>query len=305
MRCQLRTLLPLLPAIALLGLAACTPQPAGTADPCAPRRVADLPLQSMRNFLLAPVVLDGRPALFVVDTGAEASIVTPQAVARLHLHRDPDHAMILLGVAGRVRTQNVRVRELRVGGIVAHDASLGVGAIPSFAGTQPPISGLLGADILSRYDVELDVPHRRMALYDPLPCPAHAPLAGATEVPLARTQSGLVFVTALVDGKPVQARLDTGARFTLIKRETAAAMGLDDAALADDPQGIARGVGTGHTTLHRHLFETIGVPGALDRGMPADVAELQLPQTEMLLGLDYLAPYTAWISYSTGRLYLR
>ncbi len=289
-----------------LGLAACAiepSQPLGQA--CAPRAVAEVPLRNVRNFLMVPLAVNGREALFVVDTGAEASTITPQAVAALGLPRDGNHSTTLQGIAGSVRTHNALVSRLGIGTLVLNDVSFGVGAMPAFPGQQPPVIGLLGADILSDYDVELDLPHGRMAFYEVRDCTVLAPLPGATSVPIARTPTGLVFVDAIVDGRRVRALLDTGARVTLLTRHTAAALGISEAALADDPTRLGRGIGNGGIMIRQHRFAEIGLPGALDRNMPADVAELHLRNIDMLLGADYLGPRMTWISYGTNRLFLR
>ena len=273
---------------------------------CMLEQQAELPLQNMRNFLLAPVSLNGRTALFVVDTGAEASTLTPEAARSLHLPRDPGRGSVLIGIAGTIRTGNVRVRSFAVGDVVRTDQSIGIGDMPGFPGTVPPVAGLLGADLLSGYEVELDLPGGRMSLYTLHGCGAgFTPWPGAVAVPMVRTRSGLVFVDAIVDGVPVRALLDTGARTTLLARDTAAGLGISAAMLAHDPRRIGIGIGMGDIDFRQHRFAELGLPGAIGRDVAANVADLHLPGVAMLLGADYLGPRRIWISYATGRLFLR
>lgn len=287
-------------------LAACAAAPPPRrADGCTMERVAALPLHDARNFMLAPVRLNGRAALFVVDTGAEASTLTPQAAQALHLPADPNHGSVLLGISGPVRTHDVRVHRMEIGDVVRTDQTFGLGEMPAFPGQHLPVVGLLGTDVLSQYEVELDLPGGRMSLYVPHGCPAVAPWPDAVAVPFARTRTGLAFVDAVVDGSTVRALLDTGARTTLLARETAASVGVSAAALADDPPRIGIGIGMGNVDFRQHRFAELGLPGALERNMPANVAEMRLPGVAMLLGADYLGPRRLWISYATGRLFLR
>lgn len=288
-------------------LAACaTPPPPGPAAPgCTLARAASVPLRDARNFMLAPVSLDGQPLDFIVDTGAETSTVTPHAAAALHLPPDTRHASLLLGIAGPFRAPNVLVRSFAVGDVVRSDQSLSVGRMPHFPSGQPPVSGLLGADVLAGYDVDLDLPHGRMALYTPRDCSGFVPWRNAVAVPLARTRSGLVFVDVIVNGSTVRALLDTGARTTLLAREAAANLGITQSQLAGDPHRIGIGIGMGNVDVRQHRFASLGLPGAIEHNTIANVAEIKLPGVQMLLGADYLGARRVWISYSTGRLFLR
>jgi predicted aspartyl protease len=289
----------------LLVLATCAaPVLPPTRAACHVQRRTDLKLTVARDFLLVPVTLDRARVLLVVDTGAETSTVTPEAAARLKLRHDGGHAT-LVGVAGALRSESVRLRRLDLGGIVWPEPSLSVAALPSFPGVEPPVAGLLGADLLARYDVELDIPGRRMALYSVTDCGQYAPAGETGAVPLSRTASGLVFVSAVVDGQPVRALLDTGARTTLLSRRTAARLGVSGDMLADDPTRSGVGIGLADVTVHRHRFNEVRLGPVVARRMLVDVADLGLPGVDMLLGMDFLAAHQVWISYATGRLFLR
>jgi predicted aspartyl protease len=289
----------------LLVLAACAaPMAPPMQAACHVERRADLKLTVARDFALAPVTLDRAPALLVVDTGTEISTLTPEAAARLKLRRDGEQ-ISLLGVSGAVPSQTVRVRRLDLGGIVWPEESLGVGALPEFPGVEPPVAGLLGADLLARYDVLLDLPGRRMALYSVTDCDRDAAAGQAGALLLARSPGGLAFLSATVDGHPVRALLDTGARTSLLSRRAAARLGVSGEVLADDPTLNGVGIGLADITLHRHRFDEVRLGPMVARHVVLDVADLRLPGVDMLLGLDFLASHQVWISYATGRLFLR
>ncbi len=292
----------------LLGLAACAADPTlpgPLVRGCTLTRQADLPLHIVRNFLLTPVRLNGTPATLVVDTGAETSTLTPEAAAALHLPQDPRHGSVLLGIAGPVRSENVRLHRFVIGDIERLDQSLGVGQMPAFPGQRPAVAGLLGADVLSHYEVDIDVPNRHMTLYSAVGCDGFRPWPQAMAVPLMRTRSGLSFVNAVVDGRSVRALLDTGARTSLIDRRVAGQLGITNAELARDPERRGLGIGMGGIEFRQHVFGELGLPSATVANFPANVAELRLPGVQMLLGADYLGQRRIWISYATGRLFLR
>jgi predicted aspartyl protease len=304
-RCRLLRILA--PLAALGALAACmAPSRTAThADACRPERRAELALRDARHFLLAPARLDGQTATLLIDTGAETTTLTPAAAAALRLPPDPAHARTLAGITGNVRSASVTLRRLSLGDtIVASGRSVAVGALPSLDGLDPPVAGLLGADVLAGYEVELDLPEGRMALYAPNVCPGWRPWPDAIAVPFERSLSGLARLDVQVDGRAVRALLDTGARTSLLTRKTALALGVTAPMLAADAARTGVGVGGGSAMFRRHRFGAVGLPGATERDMLVNVADLRLPDVEMLLGADFLGRRQVWISYATGRLFL-
>lgn len=297
----------LLLALALPSACAAAPPRARlTPDPCRPVEQVELPLREARNFLLTPATLDGKPVTLLVDTGAETTTLTPQAVIALNLARDPGHSKTLVGVTGNVSSAGARLRELSLAGhIVGGTRNVAVGDLPSLEGIDPPVAGLLGADVLAGFDVELDLPAGRMALYAPSTCADWRPWAGGVQAHFRRSRGGLAFLDVQVEGRPVRAMLDTGARTSLLTRQAAQALGVTEATLAGDMARTGRGVGGGTVTLREHRFDTFGLPGAIARNMILNVADLPLAGAELLLGADYLGHRHLWISYAAGKLYLR
>jgi predicted aspartyl protease len=304
-----RRLLALLAALVAAAACATEPPPHVTAlpaQPCRPAKRVESKLGEARNFLLLRATLDGRPATLLLDTGAETSTLTPRAVAALHLRRDTAHGRTLAGVAGSVRADTVRVRDVALAGIVvARAQDMAIGELPSLEGLDPPVAGLLGADVLARFDMDLDAPAGRLALYAPGGCAGYLPWPGAAPLPLQKTRSGLAFVDAEVDGRRVRALLDTGARTSLLTRDAARALGVTARVLAGDEARTGSGVGNASLSLRRHRFATFGLPGALEHDATVNVADLPLPGVEMLLGADFLGRREVWIAYASGRLFLR
>ena len=294
----------------LAALAACGAEPYDNtgyeAAACRPVLRAVAPLRDVRNFLVAPVLLNGHPVALLIDTGAETTTLTPRVAVALHLPPESAHDRLLAGITGTVRAESVKLRQLTLGdAVVATDRSVALGDLPSLDTLRPPLAGLLGADVLSRFDVELDLPARRMALYAPETCADWQPWPDAVAVPIRRSISGLVLLEARVNGHSVHALLDTGARTSLMTRGTALALGVTPAVLQADATRIGMGVGGSSTTFRRHRFARFGVPGAIDRDMVVNVTDRRLPGVDLLLGADFLGRRDIWISYATGHLFLR
>jgi predicted aspartyl protease len=292
-------------ALALtVGFGGCAHAGMSAPGECRLTTAAALPVRNVRNFILVPVRLNGQERMFLVDTGAQTSTLTPETAAALRLPRDGTRATVLVGVSGSVRVPNVLVKRFDLGRLTLADKSFGVGAIPAFPGVTPAVAGLLGADVLSAYDVDLDLPRARLTLYAAQGCADYQPFPARVAVPLHRSHGGLAFLDAVVNGRSVRALLDTGARTTLLSRSTAAGLGVTDAALAGDPRRRGQGIGLGAIDLHQHRFAEFGLPGNVQRDVAVDVGDMHLPGVEMLLGADYLSARRTWISYSTGRLFV-
>jgi hypothetical protein len=59
-------------------------------SPCVLALNSQLPLRSTTGHKLVDALIDEQPATLIFDTGAYSSLLTTQAVSRLHLHADQD-----------------------------------------------------------------------------------------------------------------------------------------------------------------------------------------------------------------------
>src|ERR1700751_4154411 len=98
------------PAAALLAWFGWTPALAQ----CDVPPVAQLPLMGEGRPII-PVIIQDREAVMMVDTGAEATSVTPEAVNLLSLPHDPLKYSLIRTVAGEERRPNVLLNHLQAG----------------------------------------------------------------------------------------------------------------------------------------------------------------------------------------------
>src|SRR5690242_11057354 len=92
----------------VLSGAACQ-APSGAPAGCQVERAAELPIASVRGFILVPGTLDRHPVMLVVDTGSESSLITTQAATEFGLEHDGRNRTTIDGVGGRITTANARV----------------------------------------------------------------------------------------------------------------------------------------------------------------------------------------------------
>ncbi|MBV9735748.1 MAG: clan AA aspartic protease [Acidisphaera sp.] len=258
------------------------------------------------GFVAAPAAIDGTPVTLLVDTGAEGTLVTPDLADALHLPRDNRHLSRLYGPGGELLSANAALRSLRVGPFDLPDRRVNVGALPQNRGNAGPFGGILGADILAHFDVDLDIPRGELTFYAVQDCagrflPWDAPYGA---VPALRSRYDRFLVSLEVDGTPLSAVLDSGARASVMSEAAAARLDVDAQALAGEPAGSGEGIDRNAMTYHRHRFASVRVGAEVFNDQPIEVAPLRLREGDMLLGADFLRTRRVWISYSTGQVFI-
>jgi predicted aspartyl protease len=286
-------------AIAALCLLGCAHPPAS--------RAPEIRFERTRTgHIVVPVDVDGRPGmLFVIDTGASATVMTPRAIAEAKLPRLTALRGHAIGASGEpAAAAAYRIGVLRAG-------SIRLGGVPVFAAEldmleDDRIAGVLGRDFLGRYRVEIDLRTAVMVLRDPA---SPAPLPDGTRIGFRDLEEGLIGIDVRLNGSsPIRAVLDLGAQASIVNRRAAELAGV---ALAADTSATAMGVGGAAASLSPQRFARIQVGGAtlVDRtvygGDLPVFASLGLADgPAMIFGLDLLAPGVIAIDYRQHQLVL-
>lgn len=275
----------------------------GAPAPCAPLGTA--PLADVAGFIVASVGVDGDAVSLVVDTGSDAGLLDRAALPGLGLLVAP-HRSATLG-AGSDAAQALPVaivRRLAIGALLLGAVPFPVGTLPQSPNIAPPVVGLLGGDVLHHFAVELDLARGRLALWRDAPgCGGLPPWADRADVLPLGGNGATRTVAAVLDGTPVTALLDSGARSRIVAPAAAARVGVSRAALAAEPGGLAARVGGPETEYHWHRFRSLRVGAEITDRPVLTVAPIG-DGPDMLLGADWFARHHLWISYATNRLYV-
>jgi len=258
--------------------------------------LAELKLRDDAGYLSVPASFNGAPVSLLVDTGAEGGLVTPDIVRALGLPRDPTQSTFVQGSRGGRPVPNVLIQQFALDHLVLGTLSVPVGALPGAPSISPPVAGLLGANVLSHFAVEMDVRGGFLKFWQP---GAAVGFAGMS-LPLIRDGDRLK-VPVTLDGTQFLALLDSGARSRVVAEHTAQRLGIDAERLAVDPGGVTSGVDLRRSIYHWHRFSTFQVGGQHERNPVLTVAPLP-PDIDMLLGADWFAAHRVWIDYTGLRL---
>jgi len=247
---------------------------------------------------VVPVLLDGRVARMVLDTGAERTVVTRAAARAFNLRRDPWVDTPMVGAGGLVETHpNVDVGSASLGGVALFQSL--PGRPLSLAVTDQSLGmadGLLGADMLRHHMLELDMPKARLMLR-----PAGAAPPAGSSVRLQPWAQGLLLAPIRVDGGELTALVDTGASRTLVNARGLYKLGINP---ADDRRGAivtTAGLG-GRFQARMHGFATLQLGRLVVRDPLLLTAAIPEAAFDVILGLDILGKQNLRLSYAALRL---
>jgi len=293
----------LLTGLPLSGLlAGCAASPEGA---CKLVWRADLPIEPHDNLIFVGVTFDGHPATLVMDTGAERTTLTEAAVTRLRLRPDLRHPTSTVGIGGTSISYEAVLDDFAVGvfRLPVERVAVGTFRLPEIAGIQA--DGLLGADILLAFDLDIDLPARRLTIYRARPCadsrpPWTVPYASVEGVSMRRDR---LIVPLSVNGADGRALLDTGAQRSVIRPEFAARGGVTQAMLDDDPSRTMRGASREEVAFRLHRFDTIRIGTETAHGVAVPVAPLPGGEEDALLGGDFLHGRRIWLSAASHQVF--
>lgn len=272
---------------------------------CAFDGKAEIPLESRDGALLVDARVAGEPVRLRLAFGAVATTLWTSTASRLKLQAARSGIAVNAGRAdlSRVRTgSHVAVSQpspllmtdpvpFDLGSL--HFTGMRLGVAEFQPARMAGADGLLGLDALSRYDVDLDVSHGKLSVYQPTgDCrEPTAPLDGDF-VSLPFTRRGVLNHQPRFDvaagGKTFTASLSSVGGMAVISRSTAAALGLTGQGGAAPP-----GVVT---------IPELSVGGVLLRGVRAEVSDDEA--ADVTLRLAFMRKVRVWLSNSSEHLIL-
>lgn len=117
--------------------------------------------------------------------------------------------------------------------------------------------------------------------------PRQSVIQDAGRIELPRGRDGHYYVTLDVNGTPIRFVVDTGATSVVLRKEDAAAVGIDLNDLAYLSKAMTA---NGMVRIASTRVDSIGLPGATERNFRVDVNEGQMSQS--LLGMTYLQTFS-------------
>jgi predicted aspartyl protease len=301
-----RALLPLACALLLN-----PPARADDAPRCTYVEVADMPLKYVGQGLVPAVdgVIDGAPAVMLVDTGAFDTQLTMNAVAKrdLIMHMTGRYVE---GVGGSSRLYAARIGEFAIGPVKSQRKRLDLYVIGETTFT-PAFDALVGAPFLLQADMEFDLRAKHMKFFRPQDCGRDTPLNYWKEetvvVPFefSRSTSPNPHFTVLVNGKELDAMIDTGAANSFLTLRGARKLGIDVKAEGVTRLGDTGGIGSDRAAQWTAPVKSVQIGGETIGGAELSIVDVQSQlDAELLLGQDFLRAHRVLFAMSQRKLYI-
>jgi hypothetical protein len=272
------------------------------ADPGTP-----LPVVMRGPAMLVRVRINEVPQLFMIDTGGARSVIERRSALALGLTHKMSH-IEMRDVAGLRQVDVVGVNRLQIGEFSFEDREMIVSD-----GLQ--VDGLIGLDILSHYDLDIDEPHKRMTIYRHGLCQGSKPDIGAPMIEMEAIRgirdgrTGLtgmapfLLVAAKLDDTYSLAMLDTGALGgSVVSQRFADAAGTTSDMLDGDTQITTRGLGPG-INVARHRFKSLDIGGEVFAQPYLLVTQEAGAQFPLILGTDYFHTHRVWLNFAADRVF--
>lgn len=156
-----------------------------------------------------------RAGAFVLDTGAERTVVSTELAASLELPAGP--RVMVHGLTAARIAPTVRIGRAMIAGRTFTDL-----IAPVFPRADIAADGLIGLDVLSRFRIEVEIDRRRISMSaaaanTPFGSPGSAGTRLTNQMIGARRDASgqLILTSARANGTPVEVFVDSGAQYSI------------------------------------------------------------------------------------------
>ena len=274
---------------------------------CTAVRLGETTVATLRSAPIITLSANGMPVTLVLDTGAEGTILTPAAAQRIGAERPRiEFQRQIRGIGGTLQTSEVELRSFAVGGVAIPWRRVRVASINLASVFSGPLDGLLGADSLSSFDVDLDLPGHRMVLYEKQTCAGALPAwtQPYARINAGRSMGGHLFFPVQLDGRRSDAFVDTGSQFTVLSTRAAIALGVSATVLARERVATVHGVAAEQLAAHVHRFSQLQIGAETIRDPEIIVTDVTLNDADLVMGIDFLRPRRIWLSYGSQQIFI-
>jgi predicted aspartyl protease len=252
--------------------------------------------------------INGMPATLLLDTGADRPYLTMTAA----LKRDLKLSILpgwVQGVGGRSRMFSTRLEEITVGPARVRRPEMTV--IYNTA-VSLPFDGIIGASFLLAMDMELDLRARQIRFFQPQEC-EKARLniwkQDTVSVPFefTRDRSDNPHFAVLINGKRVDAEIDSGASSTFLTLAGARRIGIDTEGKGARRLSDAFGVGSEHAGRWNVNMASVQIGDETINDPAIDVLDIRgaasAASAELYLGQDFLRAHHVLFAMSQQKIY--
>lgn len=301
-------------ALAAIALQPCALSYAATG--CKLVRIAEWPVRLHNNRVVVDGSISGQEIGVLLDTGAASSALSRSAAQRLGLllHETADR---YAGVGGLTRVWTTEIPELTIAGATRRDWRVRVIGEREFG---KDASFILGYDFFRQVDIEFDFARAAVRLFRPVDCKDQSLAYWATpgavsEVSIAwSSETGHLSVPIQLNGKPLEAIIDSGAMMSAVGMGTADELGFTPQSPGVLSSGTVSGIGDSIVNYWTAPFATFAIGNEVIRNPTIPFMRLSAyfgatamattwDRWPMILGADFLRAHRVYIAHSQQKVY--
>jgi predicted aspartyl protease len=305
----------LLIVAAAIGLAGAS-MAVAAASKCKLVRIEEWPVLQERDHLVVDGAINGQKTGIILDTGAMDSLILRSAAVRLGLDRRWLRGYLSYGVGGETEVETAYVEEFKIGQAARKGWWVMVAGERDFGGDA---AFLLGEDFFQQADVEFDLAHHAVRLFQPKDCNGVSlaywatDVVGEVEIDKIDGRRPWIVLTVRINGHPVKAMVDSGASSSLLDKRVAAGLGVTPETPGVVAGGRTIGLGKKSVDVWIGRFQSFAIGNETIKDttikfadllaeVPGDVPEgARMPP--MVLGIDFLRAHRVLVAHSQRKIY--
>jgi tetratricopeptide (TPR) repeat protein/predicted aspartyl protease len=275
---------------------------------CEVKKVAELPITMDGLRPTIAVQFNGKPANLVVDSGAFFSSISGATAAEYGLRLSPaPFGLRVQGIGGYADMSLTTVKDFGLIGLTIHNVEFLVG------GSEVGGSGLLGQNLLEKFDVEYDLAHGAIRLFKTDGC-GKAVLAYWATPGQAYSLLGINSIDphnphttgdAYVNGKEIRVMFDTGAYTSVLSPRAAERAGVKLDSPGGVEAGFTRGLGRGAIKSYLAHFDSFKIGDSEEiKNTRLRIGEVGLEDVDMLLGADFFVSHRIFVSNRNHKMFI-
>lgn len=279
------------------------------AEPCKLGRVAQLPVTMEDRQPLVHAAINGKDALFVADSGAFFSTLTPAAAKQFNLPLQSTEGLLVEGVGGTTFAWITTVKTFTIFGadlpripFYVFGNDVGGGAV-----------GVLGQNVFRLGDVDYDLANGMISLlrtHGDCKKTSLAYWANSAGVPYSEIDIDFASAEhphttgdAFLNGKRIRVMFDTGAGFSLLSLDAARRAGVTPKSPGVESGGASYGVGRHEVPTWVGHFASFRIGDEEIRNARLTFGDTSMEDVDMLVGADFFLSHHVLVATSQHSLY--
>lgn len=270
----------------------------------------EFPITMVNMKPLTTAKINDRDVQLTVDSGAFYSLLSPASAAELNLKtRLAPFGFYISGAGGGATNVSIAtVKEFTLAGIPLHHIDFLVGG-NDISGSI----GVLGQNILNRWDVEYDLGQGAVRLVNPDDCRKSLlaywvkptdpfSVIDIHAEPNRKQRYSPTIASASVNGVGISVLFDTGAGLSVLSLQAAARAGIKPDSPGVVLAGMSVGVGATYQT-YIAPFSSFKIGDEEIKNTRLRIGTLDLRNVDMLIGPDFFLAHRIYVANSEHKLY--